>query len=218
MVSAPVIAPPDDDDDEDDIRTIMRPSLDEQIRLQIAAASGPGNRQQLPGIQPPQPFPSPPDEDDDDDIRTVMRDAPPELRAALAGVPVPGAARLGGGGVDPLAMTAPGLASPPGFPMAPQQAPGSQAPYQGFPPPQHQPPPGSYPGAFGQGGMHGPYGGTQPMSQQPYQPSMPPMPYAPPQRSSGAGLAVLVAILALLVAAGATFLYLRIRAGASPFG
>jgi hypothetical protein len=181
------------------------------------------------------------DDDSDDEMQTVLRDVPAELHALAGGARVGGpvmtphpAAPHGGShppaGFGPLAQ---GRGAPQGFgapdsgfggPQPGQAGQAGQAGQGGFPVPSGAfPPPVSAPG-FG-----GPMPGAQMQPSQPNafypQPMMqggPPMaPYRPPPAlmpssppgagRTSVGLAIVVALLALILAAGATFLFLRSR-------
>jgi len=190
----------EDEDDDEDMRTLMRPSLDETLRARMAVfgtpvgGTGPlsvrGSGLAQAGAAGPAP-----QLDDDEDMQTMLREAPPELQVtAMMNRPFSSVVNM--------------AAPPP--PSVPMSAPPPSAQGAGFPLPQ-QPAPPPYGAPVGAPYTpEPPYGGRDPFASGPI---------PEPWRAGGAGTAILVAILALIVAAGATFLYLRARAsGGSLFG
>lgn len=218
LPAAPVVQPPmgsgrppiDDDDSEDDIRTVMRDAPSELLargpaRLDPLGATLPGDML-APAPAPPAPLGA-----------FAPRPA--------AGMPAPGV---------PAAMAPQAAFPPPNQVGAFPPVPPPQAPFGPGAPPGQPPTAGEPTAVFPASAMLGPAWspvatvppGSGPVSSQPYSaPMSGPMPPAPgpigpgyvprgtlpAQPGSSLGLAIVVAILALLVAAGATFLFLRSR-------
>jgi hypothetical protein len=172
------------------------------------------------------------DDDSDDEMQTVLRDVPAELHALAGG------ARLGGPVMTPHPAAPHGGSHPPAGFGPPAHGPGPPqgfgAPGYGFGGPragqQDFPvPSGAFPPPVSSPGFGGPMPGAQmqpsqqnvfypqPMMQAgppmaPYRPPPALMPSSPPGSGrTSVGLAIVVALLALILAAGATFLFLRSR-------
>jgi Protein kinase domain len=231
-ISAPAFggraAPPpvvnDDDDEDDNIRTVMRST--EQILAEDShdvrtmllqeqpepGAPSPAAMRPAAGAPPParEPAPAP------TMALPVMYDAPSPGYGPPGhdGGPPAGPGRDGGYAHSPGPPPA-----PPGFPMpmhngGPPAGLGMPAPQGGF-----GPGPG-YGGLAPPGDLSALEGGPAQGMAQPLQAGPPPnlMPAPPPAamepaRSGSRGLLIVAAIVALLIAAGLTFLVLRMRAG-----